>query len=152
KRTSGVKNLVSNTGLLARLVPFIQPRSPTANGVCVSTSGAGSGFCRASGTAAATAAAATAATSEEGAGAAAGAPATAGAAGAEGRVFITRSARVALPVTTISDGAVTLGAPALCTLTVQVPGGRSAKEYTPSLPESVARIAPPSVRVAVTVA
>ena len=50
KRISGVKNLVSNTGVVSRGVPFIQPRSPTANGVCVSTAGAGAGACSASGT------------------------------------------------------------------------------------------------------
>ncbi len=49
KRTSGVKNLVSKIGVELRVVPFIQPRSPTAKGVSVSTSGAGAGVWSASG-------------------------------------------------------------------------------------------------------
>jgi hypothetical protein len=37
-------------------------------------------------------------------------------------------------------------------VTAQVPGGKSANEYTPSLPEMVERMPLPSTRLAVTVA
>src|SRR5215469_11913277 len=122
--------VVSNTGVVARLVPFIQPRSPTANGVCVSTAGAAGGACSASGTIAATAAEAAAAISGEGVRAGAGAAATAGAAGAAvgGAMLMTRSERVALPVTTISAGVLTVGRPSTCAVTVQAPGVRSPNE------------------------
>src|SRR5579864_2042064 len=128
KRTSGVKNFVSKIGVEVRVVPFIQPRSPTANGVAVSTSGAGGGAWSPSGTIAATAAEAAAAIWGEGA--ATGVPATAAGAagGAAGGTFMTRSDRVAAPVTTRSEGLLTAGSPPTCAVTTHVPGGRSPKE------------------------
>src|SRR5262249_11529026 len=98
--------------------------------VFVSTAGAGSGACRASGTTAVTAAAVAAAVA---AGAAAGAPATAGVAGAPGAgtvgpTFITRSERVDLPATTSRADALALGAPGTFAVTGPLAGGRSANE------------------------
>src|SRR5580704_7208958 len=48
--TSGVKNFVSNTVSLLRGVPLSHVKSPNAKGVKLSTAGAGSGGCNASGT------------------------------------------------------------------------------------------------------
>src|SRR5580658_397995 len=42
--------------------------------------------------------------------------------------------------------------PSTCRVTDHLPGGRSANEYTPSLPDSVARMAPSPALTAVTVA
>jgi len=73
-------------------------------------------------------------------------------AGATPALFSTMSCRVALPGTTWSAGTAASGNPGISTVKDQVPGARSAKEYIPSLPETTARIPPPSVRMAVTVA
>src|SRR5258705_543754 len=119
-------------GAFSRLVPFIQPISPTANGGSVSTVGPELGACRASGTEAVRARAEAA-----GAGAATGAGAPAG-------TFITTSCRVALLASTSSAGSATCWYPVASKVRDQAPGGRSENEYTPSLPETVARMASPS--------
>jgi hypothetical protein len=62
------------------------------------------------------------------------------------------SFRVAFPAAITSDEIVTSGWPSACEVTDQTPGGTSANEYTPSLPDTVARMPPPSARTAVTVA
>src|ERR1017187_4342477 len=131
---SGVKNFVSNTGSLLRGEPFSHVKSPNANGVTLSTPSVASGDVSASGIACAVGAAGlsagadgktAAATADftwaasEGVGAAGlGAAASAGdAAGAAAGMFITMSWRVALLLTTRSDGASASGYPSTCTLT-----------------------------------
>jgi hypothetical protein len=73
------------------------------------------------------------------------------AAGPAAETFMTTSRRVALFATTCSAGTLTSGVPSTCTVSDQTPEGRSAKEYTPSLPDTVDLIPPPA-RMAVTVA
>src|ERR1700683_642218 len=153
KRTSGVKKFVSNIGDFSRGVPFIQPISPTANGVCKSIAGAGGGACKAS----AMIAAVLATIGEGGEGVALGAPVGPSAAteelvaGPAAGTFMTTSRRVALFAMTCSAGTFTSGVPSTCTVSDQTPEGRSAKEYPPSLPDTVDLILPPA-RTAVTVA
>ena len=113
KRISGVKNLVSKIGAFSRVLPFIQPMSPTANGVWVSTSGPGSGASSASGTGLCVAAGL--------------APSGAAATCAAGTI-ITMSTRVALLAATATVAIVASGVPSACETTVQSPAGRSAKE------------------------
>src|SRR5271165_3186644 len=107
KRTSGVKNFVSNIGDFSREVPFIQPTYPTlAHGVWVSFSGPGSGSWSASAIFGAAATPLAEASADAGAGPGTGA--TAGAVGDEG-AFITRSRRVALLPTTSRAATMTSG-------------------------------------------
>src|SRR5271165_7293029 len=101
KRTSGVKNFVSNIGDFSREVPFIQPTYPTlAHGVWVSFSGPGSGSWSASAIFGAAATPLAEASADAGA--------SAGAVGDEG-AFITRSRRVALLASTSRAATLTSG-------------------------------------------
>ena len=150
-----MKNFVSKIGDFSRVLPFSQPISPTlANGVTVSFSGAGSGACSASGTVGTAGAAAGTVRAAFAASAATAASAGAAAAGggAAAGAFITRSFLLALPAITSSAGATTSGTPSTWDVMTQEPGGTSAKEYTPSLPDIVARMPPPFDLTAVTVA
>src|SRR5580658_507786 len=111
KRTSGVKNLVSKIGDFSRGVPFIQPRSPTANGDCRSTSGAGAGACSASAIIGAFSARADALRGGADTDGAVGASAATDGMGADAAAgtFITTSRRVALLGTTCSEGTLASG-------------------------------------------
>src|SRR5580700_8892657 len=126
KRTSGVKKFVSNIGDFSRGVPFIQPMSPTANGVCKSTAGAGGGACRASAMIAAVLETAGAGGVALGAAVGASDAAEGLAAGPTAGTFMTTSRRVALLARTCSEGTLTSGDPSTCMVRDQTPDGRSA--------------------------
>src|ERR1700719_981278 len=98
---SGVKNLVSNTGVLLRGEPFSHVKSPKAKGVSLSPAGPGSGDCSAAGMNWLSFSRKVKSAVGAGAVAGAGAAASAGAGvdAADG-TFITRSYRVALLATT----------------------------------------------------
>src|ERR1022692_4631699 len=124
KRISGVKNLVSNIGAFSRVLPFIQPISPTANGVCVSTSGPGSGAVSASGTTWGAAATSVGAVKRL----VAAKAAAAGADGAGGAPFMTMSLRGALLGATVTAGKAISGKPSTSDVSDHAPGLKSANE------------------------